>query len=123
MGLPFAVFPSAMFYNKALFDEAGLNYPPGAYGEKYVMPDGSEVDWSWDTVAEVAKLLTVDVNGKNATEADFDKTQIVQYGFTWQFENHPSYWGSFWDGGSMLADEVALDASLVFVQTGGNENR
>ena len=27
------------------------------------------------------------------------------------------------EGGSMLADEVALDASLVFVQTGGNENR
>jgi multiple sugar transport system substrate-binding protein len=105
VGLPFAVFPSAMFYNKALFDEAGLNYPPAAYGEMYVMPDGSEVEWSWDTVAEVSKLLTVDVNGKNATEPDFDKTQIIQYGYTWQYENHPSYWGSFWDGGSMLADD------------------
>jgi multiple sugar transport system substrate-binding protein len=33
IGLPFAVFPSYITYNKALFDEAGLAYPPSRYGE------------------------------------------------------------------------------------------
>ena len=28
MGLPFAVFPSAMYYVPAMFDEVGLEYPP-----------------------------------------------------------------------------------------------
>jgi multiple sugar transport system substrate-binding protein len=32
LGLPFAVYPSALWYNKELFDEAGLAYPPHANG-------------------------------------------------------------------------------------------
>jgi multiple sugar transport system substrate-binding protein len=28
VGLPFAVYPSAIFFNKAIFDSAGYNYPP-----------------------------------------------------------------------------------------------
>ncbi len=103
VGLPFAVYPSAIFYNTALFDEAGLNYPPAKYGDKYKMPDGTEVEWSWDTLAKVGKLLTVDSNGKNATEDGFDKTKIVQYGFTWNFEGHPNYLGTYWANGSALA--------------------
>jgi multiple sugar transport system substrate-binding protein len=81
IGLPFAVFPGAMYFVPAMFDEAGLNYPPQVYGEKYVFPDGREADWNWETVTEVAKLLTVDVNGLNATEEGFDRTQIVQVGY------------------------------------------
>jgi multiple sugar transport system substrate-binding protein len=103
VGLPFAVFPSMIYYNKTLFDNAGYNYPPAKYGEKYKMPDGSEVEWNWDTVAKVGKALTVDKNGKNATEADFDKNNIVDYGFTWGFENHTNYVGAFWQAGSLLA--------------------
>jgi multiple sugar transport system substrate-binding protein len=104
VGLPFAVYPSTVFYNKRLFDETGLAYPPSQYGDPYKMPDGSMVDWSWDTLREVARLLTIDTNGRNASESGFSKNNIVQYGFTWQFEMHPNYWGSFWAGGSMVAD-------------------
>ncbi len=103
VGLPFAVYPSAMFYNKAIFDAAGYNYPPAKYGDKYQMPDGTTVDWTWDTVAKVAKALTTDNAGKNATEAGFDKNNIVNYGFTWGFENSVLYVGAFWAGGSLLA--------------------
>jgi multiple sugar transport system substrate-binding protein len=103
VGLPFAVFPSAVFYNTKLFDEAGLNYPPAKYGEKYKMPDGTEKEWSWDTLSEVAKLLTVDGAGKNSTEEGFNKDDVKQYGYTWQYENHPNYWGAFWANGSMVA--------------------
>ena len=57
----------------ALFDEAGLNYPPANIGDKYVMPDGSEADWSWETLTEVAKMLTVDVNGLTPLDDGFDR--------------------------------------------------
>jgi len=103
VGLPFAVYPSVVFYNTKLFDEAGLAYPPAKYGDKYKMPDGSEVEWSWDTLTAVSKLLTIDGAGKNSTEDGFNKDDIKQYGYTWQFEGHPNYWGSFWAGGSMVA--------------------
>ncbi len=103
VGLPFAVYPSAMEFNTALFDEAGLTYPPAKYGDKYKMPDGSMVDWNWDTVQKIGQLLTVDANGKNASEAGFDKTKIVQYGFSWVFENQPEYWGAYWQAGALLA--------------------
>jgi len=81
VGIPFAIYPSVLFYTKSSFTEAGLNEPPHAYGDKYTMPDGSQVDWTYDTVREVAKILTVDKNGKDATEADFDPANIVQWGF------------------------------------------
>jgi multiple sugar transport system substrate-binding protein len=101
VGLPFAVYPSAIFYNTALFDAAGLAYPPAKYGDKYTL-DGAQVDWSWDTLTKVAQKLTLDSAGKNATEAGFDKTKITQYGFTWNFENQPSYWGTFWGNGQYV---------------------
>ncbi len=80
--LPFAVYPAAMYYNPKLFDEAGLKYPPSKYGDKYTMPDGTQVDWNWDTVAKIAQILTVDKAGNDATSAKFDPANIVQYGFT-----------------------------------------
>lgn len=102
-GLPFAVYPSVIFYNTALFDEAGLAYPPAKYGEKYKL-DGKDVDWDWETTVQtVSQRLTVDANGKNATEEGFDKTKIVQYGFSYNFEGQPSYLGTFWANGSFLA--------------------
>ena len=81
LGLPFGVFPQFMYYNLDLFDEAGLNYPPDAYDEPYVLPDGTEVDWDVDTLRDLAKLLTVDGDGNDATSPDFDRNGIVQFGF------------------------------------------
>jgi multiple sugar transport system substrate-binding protein len=102
VGLPFAVFPAALFYVPAYFDEAGLNYPPSTYGESYVMPDGSEVEWNWDTVAEVAKLLTVDTNGNNSTEAGFDRDNMVQVGYATQWQTHVAYQGSYIAGAAQM---------------------
>jgi multiple sugar transport system substrate-binding protein len=101
VGLPFAVFPGAVYFIPAMFDEAGLNYPPQKYGEKYKMPDGTEVDWNWDTITQIAKLLTVDVNGKNSTEAGFDRTQIVQVGYTPQWQSILSV-GTFYGGAQKI---------------------
>ncbi|MFQ3673097.1 MAG: ABC transporter substrate-binding protein [Aggregatilineales bacterium] len=61
-GLPFAVYPVVTYYNPDLFDEAGLEYPPSEFGAPYIL-DGEEVPWDYNTVAEIAKILTVDRNG------------------------------------------------------------
>jgi multiple sugar transport system substrate-binding protein len=92
VGIPFAVFPSITYFNRGLFDEAGLNYPPQAFGDPYVMPDGTEVDWNYETVAEIAKILTVDSNGNDATSPDFDPDNIVQFGFNMQWAEMRLMW-------------------------------
>lgn len=99
VGLPFAVFPAAVYFQPAMFDEAGLAYPPQTYGEKYVL-DGNEVDWNYETLAEVAKRLTVDVNGNNATSPEFDRNQIVQVGFGFQWQTDLYYIPSYIAGAS-----------------------
>jgi len=92
VGIPFAVFPSLTYYNRGLFDEAGLNYPPAEFDAPYVMPDGTEVEWNYDTVAEIAKILTVDANGNDATSADFDPENIVQFGLNFQWAQMRLIW-------------------------------
>jgi multiple sugar transport system substrate-binding protein len=104
LGIPFGIFPSFILYNLDLFDEAGLNYPPAQYGEMYVMPDGTEVEWNMDTLREVGMLLTVDANGNDATSPDFDSESIVQFGFLNQFTD-PRGIGTFFGAGSIVADD------------------
>jgi multiple sugar transport system substrate-binding protein len=76
VGIPFALFPSFIYYNKSLFDEAKLPYPPHKVGEQY-----NGKDWDLDAMVDLAKKLTVDANGNDATEANFDPKSIKQYGF------------------------------------------
>ncbi len=92
LGIPFAVFPSITYFNPGLFDEAGLNYPPQKFDEKYTMPDGTEVEWNYQTAAEIAKMLTVDSNGNDATSADFDPTKIEQFGMNFQWARMRLMW-------------------------------
>ena len=98
VGLPFAVFPTGLYYQKGAFDEAGLNYPPANIGDPYVWPDGSEVEWSWETLTEVAKQLTVDVNGLTPLDDGFDRDNIIQVGYHPQWSG-PAVVGTFWEPG------------------------
>src|SRR6478609_7959943 len=84
VGIPFAIYPSALFYKKGMFEEIGLKEPPHKYGDQYQMPDGSMVDWNYDTALKVAKLLTVDKNSKDATDPAFDPKKITQWGLELQ---------------------------------------
>ncbi|MEZ4519435.1 MAG: hypothetical protein R3C44_22275 [Chloroflexota bacterium] len=45
------------------------------------MPDGTEVPWNYDTLRDIAMMLTVDANGNDATSPDFDPDNIVQFGY------------------------------------------
>lgn len=96
IGLPFGVFPSFIYYNKDLFDEAGLPYPPQAFGEQY---EGQE--WNMETLRELGLQLTVDANGNDATMAEFDPEQIVQFGFVPQWGDDPRAVGTMFGAASM----------------------
>ena len=104
LGIPFAIYPSELFYKKGLFDEAGLAEPPHKYGDKYTMPDGTVVDWNYDTIAQLAKILTVDKNGKDATQAGFDPKKIVQWGFEPQRDDLRGL-GAYFGAGKLAADD------------------
>lgn len=111
-GLPFAVFPAAVYYQTEMFDEAGLNYPPASYGEKYIMPDGSEVDWTWDTLTEIARILTVDADGNDATMGTFNKDGIAQYGFVFQWQTNPAVLGTYLGGAASLLSDDGVTARV-----------
>src|SRR5215212_8941029 len=92
VGIPFAIYPSELYYQRGMFDEIGLAEPPHKYGEKYKVQgelataafgvaEGTEVEWDYDAVRTLAKLLTVDAAGNDATQSAFDPTTITQYGF------------------------------------------
>ena len=92
LGIPFAVFPSVTYYNPGLFDEAGLNYPPQEFDAPYVMPDGTEVPWNYETMRNIAMILTVDANGNDATMEGFDPANIVQFGMNFQWARMRLMW-------------------------------
>lgn len=105
IGIPFAIYPSTMYYLKPLFDEAGLNYPPHKYGEKYKWADGTEEEWNYETVRKLALKLTVDKNGKDATDPAFDAANIVQYGYVPQYQDARAM-GSYFGAGRLVADDM-----------------
>ena len=85
IGLPFATYPSFMYYNKKLFDEADLPYPPTKVGDQY-----QGKPWDMEAVRQLGMKLTVDKNGNDATSSDFDANSIVQWGFDSQWaDNNP----------------------------------
>ena len=83
IGLPIGVFPSAIYYNKSIFDAAKLPYPPHKFGEPYA--DGDP--WTIEKMEEIAMQLTLDTNHQNAASLDFDPAFITQWGFHWQWDS------------------------------------
>jgi multiple sugar transport system substrate-binding protein len=66
-GIPDTAAPNAVFYNRSMFDAAGLDYPDEA--------------WTYEDMREAAILLTLDGQGRNPMEADFDEGDIQQWGW------------------------------------------
>lgn len=61
-----------LYYNKEIFEEAGVPLPPS---------DPTKA-WNWDEFVTVAKQLTKDKNGKHPGEEGFQEKSIDQYGFS-----------------------------------------
>ncbi|MBN1596722.1 MAG: extracellular solute-binding protein [Bacteroidales bacterium] len=81
--LSFSICHNMLFYNKSMFDSLDIPYPPAEYGELY---NGTDV-WDMDKLEEVAMLLTMDANGNNAYDEEFNPDTIVQYGYHWRYSN------------------------------------
>lgn len=81
-GLPRDLNVIALFYNKAMFDAAGVPYPDGT--------------WDWAKLVEVAHKLTLDTNGDGKTD---------QWGLYTETTDMENYWSSLvWqNGGDILA--------------------
>lgn len=104
LGIPFAIYPSFVLYNKDLFDEAGLPYPPSEYGQPYVDENGVEKEWNMDTLRELAMKLSVDANGNDATMEEYDVENIVQFGWMNQWTDARGI-GTMFGAGNFVADD------------------
>lgn len=102
VGIPFAIYPSALFYKKSMFEEIGLKEPPHKYGDQYQMPDGSMVDWNYDTALKVAKLLTVDSANKDANDPAFNAKKVTQWGLELQRDDLRGM-GAYFGPGALAA--------------------
>ena len=80
IGVPYATYPSFMYVNADLFKEAGLPLPPTKVGDLY-----QGKPWDMDAVRALGMKLTVDKNGNDATSANFDPANVVQWGFDMQY--------------------------------------
>lgn len=74
-GVPLDVNMHALYYNKDLFKKAGVEKAPATK----------------DEFIATAQKLTIDKNGKNASETGFDAANIAQYGFGFAMNHHSFY--------------------------------
>ena len=78
--VPLDFTPMVIYYNKRLFDEAGVAYP--------------REGWTWDDFLATCKALTVHADGSS---------RPARYGFA--FENEMPWWAPwFWTNGSDVLD-------------------
>ena len=92
-----------LWYNadllKDVCDKQGLDIA------KMTPPAAAADAWDWDTFVQVAQSLTIDINGKNALDPDFDPDNVDIYGcnvnsLPWQLE----VWAKSNGGGYYSAD-------------------
>jgi multiple sugar transport system substrate-binding protein len=104
IGLPFAIYPSFTLVNKDLFAEAGLPLPPTKYGDPYIDENGKSMPWDLNTVKALAMKLSVDANGRDATDPKFDNTKQVQWGFGVQWTDARG-WGTLFGADSFVGKD------------------
>jgi multiple sugar transport system substrate-binding protein len=114
VGVPFAVYPSMIFYNAKLFDEAKLPYPPTKVGDTY-----QGKPWDIDALRALAMKLTVDKDGNDATSASFDAANVEQWGFDSQYQdNSARAEDAFFGAGSFLAADGKTAVVPDYVKAG-----
>lgn len=69
-GVGWDLITMCLFYNKDLFRENQIEFPP----------DSADEPWTWEEFVDAAKKLTKDANGKTPYDEGFDKENIVTYG-------------------------------------------
>ncbi len=106
-----------LWYNIDLLNE--ICKKQGLDPAEFTPPATADAAWDWDTFVKMAQTLTIDINGKNALDPDFDPNNIDVYGCTvntlpWQLEvwtlsNGGGYYSK--DGTACTIDsEATVDA-------------
>lgn len=94
-----------LYYNKDMFDKAGVAYPPVS----------ADKAWTWDQFVDTSKKLTLDNSGKHPGDSGFNAQSIKQFGClvenlpwqleTWAVSNGGGYYNK--DGSKTLINEPA----------------
>lgn len=86
-GLPWIAQPVILYFNRGLFDAAGLDYPTN--------------EWTWDEFMEAARALTLDTNGDGQTDQ-------------WGFSNNswPPPFIFIWQAGGELINADFTEAPI-----------
>ena len=74
LALPVNFVFTIYYYNKNMLAKAGVKEP--------------DYNWKWEDLLSMAQKLTVDKNGKNPTEAGFDKANVAQYGYFMEWNDY-----------------------------------
>lgn len=115
-GIPKDSAAWGVYYNKTMFDAAGLPYPTQ--------------DWSLETFRELATQLTLDEEDRPATDPNFNPEAIKQWGFAWWTNPTPTdsesprgfvraFGGDWYDESyttTLLTDQPVLDHLSMFQQ-------
>jgi multiple sugar transport system substrate-binding protein len=85
-GVPYLFVAVQLFYNKDLFDAAGIAYPPSS------MDDPSYNDWTWEKFVAVSQALTT--------------PSIDQWGYAWSvnWRDNNFIYPFLWQGGADILD-------------------
>lgn len=96
-GLPRDLNTIVLFYNKSMFDDAGIPYPDDT--------------WDWAKLVEVGKQLTKDTNGDGKTD---------QWGFYTETTDMENYWSSLvWQNGGDIVSGDPLTNQLGTPEAAG----
>ena len=113
-GIPKDSAAWGIYYNKDMFDAAGLAYPAN--------------DWTLDDFRANALALTIDEEGRPPTIPSFDPENIKQWGYAWMNNPTPTdsesmngfvraFGGDWYDEGytqTLLNDQPVLDHLRMF---------
>ncbi len=90
-----------LYYNKDLFDAAQLDYPPSK----------PEDAWTWDRFVDVARKLTKDAKGNDATSPSFDPDNIRTFGVSFTQDEY-TYLPMIWSNGGRFANDAGTELLL-----------
>ena len=98
-GLPDGGTPMVMYYNPEAVAKAGVEMPTS--------------DWTWDEFLTFTQMTTLDAEGRNRLDPDFDEENVVQWGFrVRKYVFEWIYW--VWQNGGdvMSPDGTTVDGYL-----------
>ncbi|MFB9324733.1 ABC transporter substrate-binding protein [Paenibacillus aurantiacus] len=84
-----------LYYRKDLLEQAGVQAPSPS----------AEQAWNWDQLIDAAKKLTLDNQGRNAYDPDFDNNHIARYGIMFETWSDPLNNFIFSNGGDWVSPD------------------